>query len=181
MVGHRVARPTYRSGPVVEAVRKVAKLATVEMEVSDVLRFEEVRTILVIDIPKSAVVRLHGRVTAGFDLMTGFTVVADDDTKTVRVMLPRPQILSVEERVEWFNESSGWLNPVTIADRNRWISWARGSLGRAARSRGIMEKAEHNARDLILGAAEALGWKGELQISTLPNAGPDPGLAPQKK
>lgn len=180
MVGHRVARPAYQSGPIVEAVRKVAKLATVEMEVSDVLKFEEVRTILVIDIPKSAVVRLRGKVTGGFDLMNGFTVEADDDAKTIRVLLPRAQVLSVEDRVEWFNETAGWLNPVTIADRNRWTSWARGSLARTAKSRGLIEKAEQNARDLILGSVEALGWKGVVEVSPIPNTRPDLGLAPKK-
>ena len=61
------------SQPIVEAVRKIARLATVEIEVSDVVRYEEVKTIFVFDIPKNATLRLRGRVLGGFDLLKGST------------------------------------------------------------------------------------------------------------
>ena len=48
------------SAPVVQAVRNVAKLATVEVEIADVIRYEEVRTILLFDIPKNATLGLAG-------------------------------------------------------------------------------------------------------------------------
>jgi hypothetical protein len=57
------------SAPVVEAVRRVAKLATVEMQVADVVHYQEVKTFLVLfDFPKNATLRLKGTVLGGFDL-----------------------------------------------------------------------------------------------------------------
>ena len=56
------------SAPVVAAIRKIAQLATVEIQVSDVVRYEEVETYFVFDFPKSATLRLRGRVLGGFDL-----------------------------------------------------------------------------------------------------------------
>ena len=62
------------SAPVVRAIRSVAKMATVQIEVADVIRYEEVRTIVVFDVPKNATLRLRGTVLGGFDLETGFAV-----------------------------------------------------------------------------------------------------------
>lgn len=153
---------TVSSQPVVTAVREVAKLATVEMEVADVVRYEEVKTIIVFDVPKNATLRLRGRVTGGFDLGKGFTVDANETTKILKVHLPPPEILSVDERVEWFDEKSGFLNPITPQDRTRWTAWARGALGRAAKDAGIQEKADRHGRELITRVAAAFGWGVKL-------------------
>ena len=101
------------SAPVVQAVRRIARLATVEMEIADVVRYEEVKTILVFDIPKNATLRLRGKVIGGFDLAHGFDVDADTARRRVVVRLPAPQVLAIDDRLEWFDERSGWLNPIT--------------------------------------------------------------------
>ena len=116
------------SAPVVLAIKRIAQLATVEVEVADVVRYEEVRTILVFDFPKGATLRLRGRVTGGFDLQPRFSAVHAEPTQTVvRVRLPPPRLLALDPRIEWFDEKGGWINPITPADRNRWM------LRRAAR------------------------------------------------
>jgi hypothetical protein len=56
------------AAPVVSAIRKIAQLATVEAQISDVLRFEEIKSFLVFDFPKTATIRMRGKVIAGFDL-----------------------------------------------------------------------------------------------------------------
>jgi hypothetical protein len=178
VLGYLLAQGSVRrapdSAPVVQAVRKIARLATVEIEVSDVVRYEEVRTILVFDVPKNATLRLRGRVLGGFDVMKGFSVAADDKSKTVRVTLPPPQVISVDERLEWFDEKSGWLNPITPADRTRWQAWARGALGRAAKDADLYGKAIRHARELIVDGAAALGWKAEVTIGAAGETKPLP-------
>jgi hypothetical protein len=54
------------------------------------------------------------------------------------------------------------FNPITSADRTRWMLWARGQLAVAARQAGIESKAREHARELITSAAEAFGWKAEI-------------------
>jgi len=176
LLGRRVpASSASGSAPIVEAIRKVAKLATVEIEVADVVKMEEVRTIVVFDIPKNATLRLRGKVMGGFDLNAGFTVVADDAARTLHVTLPPPGIVSVDSRVEWWDERSRWLNPITPEDRTRWSGWARGSLARAAKDAGLLKRSEDHARELIVEASRALGWKAIVTIDTslkTPNANP---------
>jgi len=167
------------SAPVVTAVRRIARLATVQMEISDVLRVEEVRTIFVFDVPKNATLRLRGRVLGGFDLDKGFDVSADDARRVVRVSLPAAQILSVDDRLEWFDEKSGFLNPITPDDRTRWTSWARAALAKSAKDAGLYDAAARHAREVFSDAAAAFGWTAEVTVggtlvTPVPAAPPGP-------
>lgn len=161
----RTRREAVSSAPVVQAVRRIARLATIEMEIADVVRYEEVKTVLVFDIPKNATLRLRGKVMGGFDLARGFSVEADAARHLVAVRLPAPQVLAVDDRLEWFDERSGWLNPITPGDRTRWTQWARGALARAAKDAGLLEKSSAHARDLFTEAASAFGWTAEVTVN----------------
>lgn len=151
------------AAPVVSAIRKVAKLATVEAEISDVARFEELKSFLIFDFPKSATIRMRGRVIAGFDLSASeFRVEPDEPNHRIRIALPPPRILAIDPRLEWFDEDSGIFNPITPQDRTRWMLWARGQLARAAKDAGIEARAVEHARELLSGTGEAFGWTIEL-------------------
>jgi hypothetical protein len=152
------------SAPVVQAVRSVAKLATVQIEIADVIRYEEVRTILMFEFPKNATLRLRGTVLGGFDLSSGFTITPDEATKTLKINLPAPKVLSVDSRVEWFDETSGWVNPITADDRTRWLNWSRGAIGKAARDAGLEQRAAQHAREFLTGVANAFGWNAVVTV-----------------
>ena len=152
------------AAPVVVAMRNIARLATVEAEISDVMRFEELKSFLVFDFPKSATIRMRGKVVAGFDLTAPeFRVVAKPDRHALTVALPPPRILALDPRLEWFDENSGFFNPITPQDRTRWMLWARGQLARSAKNSGIEERAVEHARELLAGAADAFGWKAQVE------------------
>jgi hypothetical protein len=151
------------SAPVVSAIRKIAQLATVEAQISDVQRFEEVKSFLIFDFPKTATIRMRGKVIAGFDLSSSdFQIDTDAGKRAIHVRLPAPRILALDPRLEWFDEQSGLFNPITPQDRTRWMLWARGQLGRAAKDSGIEATAVEHARELLSGVAEPFGWKVEV-------------------
>lgn len=154
------------SAPVVMAIRRIARLATVEVQVSDVVRYEEFKNVLFLSFPKSAILQVRGSVVGGFDLdRDGFSVTTSPGSRVVRIRLPRPSILSIDPRLQWFDEKSGMFNPITPEDRNRWMIWARTSLARTARDSGMDRKAEEQAVRLLAGAAQALGWKAEVTFA----------------
>jgi len=147
------------AAPVVEAIRKIAHLATVEVQITDVLRFEEVKTLLIFDFPKTATIRMRGKAIAGFDLASPeFHVEPDAERRVLSVELPAPRILAIDPRLEWFDETSGLFNPITPQDRTRWMLWARGQLARAAKNSGIEARAVEHAQELLATAGAALGW-----------------------
>jgi len=162
------------SAPVVMAMRRIAQLATVEVEVADVVHYEEIKTLFVFDFPKGATLRLRGRVLGGFDLESPeFGVTADAAARKVHVQLPRPRLLALDPRFEWFEETNGWINPIKPEDRNRWMLWARGALGRAAKDAGIEGKAIEHAKELLQGSAQAFGWSADVMVTGgLPAPGP---------
>ena len=165
--GRRAGPERSSSAPVVQAMRAIAQLATVEIQVSDVVRYEDVKTILLIDFPKSATLRLRGRVLGGFDLASPeFGVAPDAEARSVRVRLPRPRLLTIDPRFEWFDEKSGWINPITTEDRNLWMVWARGALV---------------ARELLTTGARAMGWTAEVRIASEDRLqSPAPATAPAR-
>ena len=163
------------AAPVVTAIKKIAQLATVEAEISDVLRFEEVKSFLIFDFPKTATIRMRGRVIAGFDLAAPeFRVDPDASRRTLLVRLPAPRILAIDPRLEWFDETSGIFNPITPQDRTRWMLWARGQLARAAKDSGIEARAVEQAREMLSGTAEAFGWRVEVSSARGPEPTPPP-------
>ena len=152
------------AAPVVTAMRNIARLATVEAEISDVVRFEELKSFLVFDFPKSATIRMRGKVVAGFDLTAPeFRVSAHPERKALTVALPPPRILALDPRLEWFDENSGFFNPITPQDRTRWMLWARGQLARSAKNSGIETRAVEHAKELLAAAAQAFGWTAEVE------------------
>lgn len=171
--GKSTPAPTIESAPVVTAMNKIARLATVDVQVSDVVRYEEYKSFLFLTFPKSATLRVRGSVLGGFDLdRDGVTVRAHPAERRVEIRLPRPTIIAIDPKLEWFDEKSGMFNPITPADRNRWMVWARTSLARAARQAGMESRAQEQAVKLLTGAAEALGWKAKVEFPP----GPPPPL-----
>ena len=163
------------SAPVVTAIEKIARLSTIEVRISDVVRYEEVKSFLFLDFPKSATLRIRGAVVGGFDLQRdGVKIAARPGERVVKIELPRPRILSIDPSLEWFDERSGIFNPITPQDRNRWFLWAKASLARAARDAGLDEKAKEHAVELLSGASEAFGWKAQVAFADGPLAGAPP-------
>ncbi len=147
------------AAPVVNALKKIAHLATVEAQISDVLRFEELKSFLIFDFPKSATIRMRGKAIAGFDLESpDFRVRTDEANRRLEIDLPPPRILAIDPRLEWFDEDSGLFNPITPQDRTRWMLWARGQLARAAKQSGIEARAIEHATELLTATGAALGW-----------------------
>jgi hypothetical protein len=168
LLKNAVTTPPARAegAPVVMAVNKIARLATVEIQVTDVVRYEEFKNFLFLTFPKSAILQVRGAVVGGFDLdRDGCKIVSSPAEHTVSIQLPRPTILSIDPKLQWFDEKSGIFNPITPGDRNRWMVWARASLARTARNAGMEQKAREQAERLLTAAARALGWKAKVTFA----------------
>ena len=167
------------AAPVVDAIRKIAHLATVEAQISDVLRFEEVKSFLIFDFPKTATIRMRGKAIAGFDLESpDFRVRTDEGNRRLEIDLPPPRILAIDPRLEWFDEDGGIFNPITPQDRTRWMLWARGQLARAAKQSGIEARAIEHAKELLTATGTALGWTVVVTSAGAPGAAATPVPTP---
>jgi hypothetical protein len=164
---------------VVEGVRKVCKLATIEVTLADYARRTVPKTI---DLPftnePEAFLFYSGVVTAGFDVCDEPTHLdVDHAAHVVHLALPPPRVLSLDmKRFETINERTGFLNAISPSDRNGWFQEARDGLTKAALAQGILPKAEAHARELLGDLVSRWGYRLELTVGpTLPRAGPTEG------
>jgi hypothetical protein len=146
---------------ILQGVRKVCKLSTVELSLADYVKKTVPKTI---DLPFTeepvAYLFYSGIVSAGFDVCEGpAEIVVNHAARRVRVSLPPPRILSIDIlRFETINEASGFLNAIAPSDRNRWYTEARSALERGAIAGGALERAQAHARELFAGFIERYGY-----------------------
>jgi len=156
---------------ILQGVRKVCKLSTVELSMADYAKKTVPKTL---DLPftkePTAYLFYSGVVSAGFDVCDGPSLIDVSHAKReVRVRLPPPRILSVDVlRFETINEESGFLNAISPNDRNRWFTEARASLEKAADAAGALQKAQAHARDLFASFVEPRGYTLQLTVADAP-------------
>jgi hypothetical protein len=133
-------------------VRRVCKLATVEMSLADYAKKTVPKTV---DLPftkePEAFLFYAGIVSAGFDICDDKAGIAVNHAeRQVRITLPPPRILSVDiQRFETINESQGFLNAISPEDRNKWYGEARSALEHGALAQGALDRAQIHAEELF--------------------------------
>lgn len=167
---HRAHRVHTESHTVMEAVRRVVKLSTVEMTVSDWrLRRDskDLFGVLPVRCEKTVAVFFRGKVAAGFDLGTQRAeVVTDAVARRVRVRLPAARLLYTDVPAPELLVTDGSLcNRVEASDYTRLHAEARKAVEDEALARGILGRAETQARDIIGEVVRPLGYTLELEIA----------------
>jgi hypothetical protein len=146
---------------ILQGVRKVCKLATVEINLADYARKTVPKAV---DLPftkePEAYLFYSGLVSAGFDVCEDSAgIEVDHAAREVRVTLPPPRLLSIDIlRFEIINEQSGFLNAIAPADRNHWYVEARAALEQGALAAGALDRASQHARELFAGFVERHGY-----------------------
>lgn len=173
ITGVVIARRTRREirseeAQILQGVRKVCKLSTVELSLADYAKKTVPKAI---DLPftkePTAYLFYSGVVSAGFDVCDGPTEISVNHAKReVRVTLPPPRILSVDVlRFETINEESGFLNAIEPSDRNRWFTEARDALEKGALGAGALDRAASHAHELFAGFIEPRGYTLQFAVA----------------
>lgn len=153
MVAYRARREAKAEEvQILQGVRRVCKLATVEMSLADYAKKTVPKSV---DLPftkePQAFLFYAGIVSAGFDICDMPAGIAVNHAeRQVRITLPPPRILSIDiQRFETINEESGFLNQISLEDRNRWYGEARSALERGALAQGALDRAQIHAEELF--------------------------------
>ncbi len=153
LVAYRARREAHAEElQILQGVRRVCKLATVEVSLADYAKKTVPKTV---DLPftkePEAFLFYAGIVSAGFDICDAPAgIVVNHAERQVRITLPQPRILSIDiQRFETINESAGFLNAIAPADRNRWYAEARTALERGALAQGALDRAQIHAEELF--------------------------------
>lgn len=163
------------SATAIEAVRRVTKLATVEMQLSNWHLRRDAKDLfgfIPIKCEKTVAVFYRGTVAAGFDLTAAGTLVASVDARsprTVNVRLPAPRVLYTDVPAPELVVADGSLcNRVGPDDYSRMHTEVRSAIERDAVTGGVLIRAEKHARELVDAVVRPLGFDAVVTVGDGP-------------
>ena len=142
------------SSVIEDGLRDIGVLVTQEYYFTDVISFSSVKKLFRVEVPfteTSYLASYDGVVTAGIDFGK-VAVVKDDTTWKIYVTLPPAEILNVDvdpETFELYSERTGLGNPLSVEDFNDSIVTLESSVRQKALDKGLLEKADENARAVV--------------------------------
>ena len=166
-LNHFAARPTLTevtSTTVINQIKKVAKLVTVEGNITEVYTHKD-------KVPfmgwgpyseKKAMIRVEAKVLAGYDLEK-MTYKVDEKTKTITITsLPEPEILSIDDDLSYYDISEGYWNSFSEDDYNKMNRKIKEYISNVAAEGELMDSAKEQGFDLLNTMQELValsGWK----------------------
>lgn len=160
--GWNSVKSTESAEVVLERVKKVAKLITVEGYFTEVYDYKDYWGYDLSLFRKKALVRIKAKVSVGYDL-NQLKMDANPATKTITVSnLPEPQILSIDHDLDYYDITQGTFNTFTQADYNKINTNAKKYIEARAKESNLIEMARkegNQALDLMKFVAESAEWK----------------------
>ena len=160
---HRV-----EAAPVVMAIRRIAQLSTVEVQVADVVRYEEVKTFLIFDFPRAP---RCGCAAASSEASTSESQEFAGEwpnvsARVLRVRMPRPRLLAARSAFRVVREESGWINPISprigpldVVGPRAARAAPPGTSGIEAKAHGTRPGADHVAPPRPSGWERQIAWR----------------------
>jgi hypothetical protein len=153
------AEPVITQQAVVERLRDVAKLVSVEMTIRDVVAYEQTQ----LRSTKKALLVVTARVSAGIDLSADTDVRIDSVAKRIVVSIPPAQVMSVDVLdVTTYDERAGLWNPFRAGDRDVIQRRVRTHMMGTAQSSGILRHADENAEKILRELLSRDGYTVEI-------------------
>ena len=163
MTSHISERETFSSSGVIERVRSISELNTVEMYFNEIIDFENAKFFNSFEIPftqKSFIFTVKARVKAGIDLSSIKEEDVEIDGKRLVLRLDEPVITSGEIlSYKAYDEKDGLFNEVTTEDTLKALELFEKDLRKQAAENGIIEKAKENAEQTIEGIFMMSGYE----------------------
>ena len=156
-------RETFSSSGVIERVRSISELNTVEMYFNEIIDFENAKFFNSFEIPftqKSSIFTVKARVKAGIDLSSVKEEDVEIDGKRLVLRLDEPVITSGEIlSYKAYDEKDGLFNEVTTEDTLKALELFEKDLRKQAAENGIIEKAKENAEQTLEGIFMMSGYE----------------------
>jgi hypothetical protein len=161
-----------------EQVRKVTKLVTIEGDVSEIYNTTKTRKVtLYLPLPatlgfdKKASVQVEGTVLVGYNLEQ-LRIDVDEVTRTITIgNLPEPEILAIDHELTYRNLEESWFNTFSAEDYSALNREAKARLRDEALKSRLMDEARERGNGVIetIGfLAEAAGFQLVVEQREMP-------------
>ena len=152
-----------------DGLRDMGLLVTEEYYFTEVVSYSSIKKLWNIDLgitESSYLASYDGVVTAGVDLETA-SVEKDEAQKRITVTLPAAEIQNVDidpESFVLYSEKAGLGNHLSVEDFNSSLIELEQTARDKAMARGILERADDNARSLVRNLIGSLVDLGEYTL-----------------
>ena len=134
---------------IVERIEKVAKLVTVSGYFTEIYDYKDYYGYNWSIFRKKALIRVKANVLAGYDL-DQISVNANSSTRTIVIGgLPKPEILSIDHDLDYYDMTEGTFNSFTTEDLNRLNMQAKNFIEQTALQSDLLTQAEERGQELI--------------------------------
>jgi len=152
-----------QSAVLIENIRSVCKLVTVEGDFAEIYHYESVKEKFfhLLKGTKKALIIINAKAYIGFDLSK---IKIESDTKNKQIVLshfPQPKLLSIETDYKYYDKKEGWLNPFTSSDLTELNKEAKQFIKDKVPHSGLLEVAKKEALQAIAlmeSLASSIDW-----------------------
>ena len=153
--------PDSKQQILLERIKNVAKLVTVEGEFANVHEYKNFYWTDISIFNKKALLKVKAKVSVGFDLKKMVWNV-DSINKTIRISnMPQPEIISIDHDVSYYDMQEGMFNSFSESDLTEINQVIKKKLQESTEKGPLMEKARQEGFDqleIIKILVEQAGW-----------------------
>ncbi len=154
------------STTLLEQVKTVAKLVTVEGEFSEIYSHEDYYWQNISLFRKKALLKVKAKVGIGYDLSQYQFDMKSLEKKMVVKKLAKPEIIFIETDMSYYDLQEGTFNSFKPAELTDLQQKAKGEIEKKALASSLLQAAENQAsqiEDLIRLIVEQAGWTVEFR------------------
>lgn len=156
-----------------EKVRKVCKLVTVEADFLERYTEKNIRPMTVyipfpttFRFPKEAIIEITGTVMVGYNMEKASITMDEKQRKVIIQNLPEPEILGIDHEIKYENLTESFFNEFEKEDYTQLAKNAKEELKNRALEDKLLQRAEAEGNDLveiIRAIVQSAGWSLEVE------------------
>jgi len=157
-----------------DKIKKVAKLVTVEGEFAEIYHHENTKEkfLGLYTSKKKAIVLINAKTNIGFDFRK-IKMQSDNKNKTIVLSnFPAPEVLSIEPDIRFYDIQNGLLNSFNSEDLTEINKQAKEHILNKIPESNLMQTANQEALNAIVlmeSLVETIGWKLDYTALELPS------------
>lgn len=162
-----------QSSILLDKIKKVSKLITVEGEFAEIYHHENTQEkfLGLFSSKKKAIILINAKTHIGFDFRK---IKMHSDTKQKTIVLsefPEPEVLSIEPNIRFYDIQNGFMNKFSSEDLTKVNQEAKEHILEKIPESNLMQTANKEALEAILlmqNLVETIGWKLDYTALELP-------------
>ena len=154
----------HQSTIILEKIKSVCKLISVEGDFAEIYRYENKREhfMSLLSSKKKALIVINAKAQIGYDLKKVLMHADTDKKKIILSNFPQPEVLSIEPELEFYDIKNGLFNTFTPSDLTSLNQEAKKHVMEKIPESGLMDTARREALEAVLlieKIVETIGWK----------------------